>query len=165
MDSPTPQPRTPLVPPDIAEENELINSRVIPAPRERVFEAFADPAQLAKWWGPNGFTNKVGKFDFRVGGRWEIVMQGPDGAVYDNESEFTEIVKPERIVYTHLQPFHRFEMKMLFAFTNHNETRLTWRMRFADAGDFERVREHVIPANEQNFDRLVAHLAGAPLKP
>ena len=39
--------------------------------------------------------------DFRVGGVWKHVMRGPDGAKYPNKSIFKEIVKPERIVFSH----------------------------------------------------------------
>jgi len=38
-------------------DRELQTSRVLNASRERVFEAISDPAQLAQWWGPKGFTN------------------------------------------------------------------------------------------------------------
>ena len=42
--------------------------RVFDAPREAVWEAFADPKRLAQWWGPNGFTNKTELF-------WHGVIQ------------------------------------------------------------------------------------------
>jgi uncharacterized protein YndB with AHSA1/START domain len=38
---------------------ELTITRVIDAPREAVFEAWTDPKQMARWWGPNGFANPV----------------------------------------------------------------------------------------------------------
>ena len=75
-------------------DREIASTRVFDAPRERVFRAFSDPQVLARWWGPDGFTSTFQEFDFRPGGAWRFVMQGPDGADYRNESEFIEVVSP-----------------------------------------------------------------------
>lgn len=50
-------------------DREILTVREFDAPRERVFEAFTDPARLARWWGPKGFTNTFQEFDLRPGGR------------------------------------------------------------------------------------------------
>lgn len=142
-------------------DREIVSTRVFDAPRERLFRAFSDPKVLARWWGPNGFTSTFQEFDFRPGGAWRFVMHGPDGADYRNESEFIEVVSPERIVLDHLRPMHRFQMTMTFA-EEAGKTRLTWRMRFESAAELERVRVVVRAANEQNFDRLQAQLATMP---
>lgn len=142
-------------------DREIVSTRVFDAPRERLFRAFRDPKVLARWWGPNGFTSTFQEFDFRPGGAWRFVMHGPDGADYRNESEFIEVVSPERIVLDHLRPMHRFQMTMTFA-EEAGKTRLTWRMRFESAAELERVRVVVRAANEQNFDRLQAQLATMP---
>ena len=139
------------------ETREIVSTRVIDAPREAVFRAFSDPQQLAIWWGPNGFTNTVEKFEFRVNGEWHLTMHGPDGANYPNESVFLEVAEPQRIVYVHLRPMHRFQMSMDFV-ERGLQTELTWRMMFDTDEECERVRQYVVPANEQNFDRLAAHL-------
>jgi uncharacterized protein YndB with AHSA1/START domain len=86
--------------PEQAEERELIVSRVIDAPRERVWRAFADPEEVLKWWGPNGFTNRTQERSFKPGGEWRHVMIGPDGTEYPNLAHYEEIVELERIVYT-----------------------------------------------------------------
>lgn len=85
-------------PEDVA-GRELTVTRVIDAPRERVFEAVADPEQVAKWWGPRGFSTTTDKREFKPGGTWKHVMIGPDGAKYPNSAKFVEIVRPEKIVY------------------------------------------------------------------
>ncbi|MEO5913064.1 MAG: SRPBCC family protein [Luteolibacter sp.] len=136
----------------------IITTRLIDIPRERVFGAFSDPLQLAKWWGPEGFTNTFEKFEFRPGGGWKFVMHGPNGADYPNESEFLEIVEPEKIVFDHLRPMHHYHMVMTFADEGGN-TRLTWNMTFQDQAESEKLRDFILKANEQNFDRLEAHLA------
>ena len=137
---------------------EIANSRWFAATPEACFRAFRDPAQLAQWWGPAGFTNTVPEFDFRPGGRWRIVMRSPDGTEYPNESEFLEIVPEQFIAFLHLGPMHRYWLRMTYAPENHG-TRLTWRMRFATAGEYAKVKDFVQAANEQNFDRLGACLS------
>ncbi len=141
----------------IAAAHEITNTRVFKVPRERVFDAFADPAQLAQWWGPKGFTNTIHAFDLRPGGRWRLVMHGPNGANYENESEFLEVVRPERIVLMHLEPHHQFQMAMTFDGAG-DQTTLTWRMRFDCAEEVTKLKAFILEANEQNFDRLAAVL-------
>lgn len=136
---------------------EVVSTRLIDVPRERVFRAFSDPEQLAKWWGPNGFTNTIKKFDFRPGGDWHLTMHGPDGTDYRNESVFVTVDPPERIVYDHLRTMHRFLMEITF-FDFDGKTRIIWRQRFESSAEYERVKQFVVPANEQNFDRLAEHL-------
>jgi len=139
-------------------DREVITTREFDVPRERMFRAFSDPQQLALWWGPNGFTNTITKFDFRPGGAWHLTMHGPDGTDYDNESEFLEIEESRRIVYLHLRPMHRFRMSCYYEDIGEGRTRLTWRMLFDTVEECERVKRFVVPAGEQNFDRLAAHL-------
>jgi len=138
---------------------EIINSRLFAAPRERVFEAFTDPKQLVKWFGPNGFTNRIEKFDLRAGGHWQVTMIAPTGEEYPNEWVFIEVARPERIVAEHVRPVHRFVLTML-----HEEedggTRLTWRMHL-ERDEGEKMCAFFSAANEQNFDRLATHLANS----
>jgi uncharacterized protein YndB with AHSA1/START domain len=82
-------------------DREIVISRVLNAPRERVWEAMTDPEQITQWWGPAGFTDTTQEWDFRVGGVWRHTMRGPDGREYPNRSVFTEIVQPERVGYSH----------------------------------------------------------------
>ena len=146
-------------------DREVVSTRVFDAPRDQVFAAFRDPAHLAQWWGPSGFTNTIHAFDLRPGGAWRLTMRGPDGTDYPNESVFTEVAEPERVAFEHLEPVHRFRMTMAFA-DEGGKTRVTWRMRFDTAEECARVRALVVPANEQNFDRLQQHLATtAPADP
>jgi uncharacterized protein YndB with AHSA1/START domain len=84
----------------VSSEKEMTMERIINAPREMVFKAWTDPEQLAKWWGPNGFTNPVCDIDARPGGNILIHMKAPDGIVYPMDGEFHEIVEPERLVFT-----------------------------------------------------------------
>ena len=115
----------------LSDTMEIISTRDFAAPRETLFQVFADPAELALWWGPKGFTNTITQFDFRSGGAWRFTMHGPDGTDYPNAKDFIEVEKPGRIVFQHLDPKHRFTMTMSFEpLGNIGGTRLTWRMLF-----------------------------------
>lgn len=124
-----------------------------------VFDAIRDPARLARWWGPDGFTNTFETFDFRNGGEWVFVMHGPDGADYPNQSTFVEIVPELSIRIRHVNLPH-FELTIsLEAIAN--GTRLIWHAVFEDVAFAERMRGFLENANEQNLDRLTAEL-GSP---
>jgi uncharacterized protein YndB with AHSA1/START domain len=83
-------------------ERELTITRVFDAPRALVFKAWTDAAQLAQWWGPQGFSNPVCEIDARVGGAIRIHMRSADGSIYPMKGEFREIVPPERLVFTNI---------------------------------------------------------------
>ncbi len=135
---------------------EILSTRHFTQPREQLWAAFADPQRLARWWGPAGFRNTFEVFEFRPGGPWRFTMHGPDGKDYPNRSVFHVLEAPARIVLEHENAPH---FELLVTLTEEaGGTRLTWRMRFDDATTREALAGLVVPANEQNFDRLQAEL-------
>ena len=82
-------------------DREIVLSRVIAAPRERVFEAWTDPAQITQWFGPDGFEVEDLECDIRPGGRWRFVYTGPDGTRWDNRIVFLRIEAPALIEMGH----------------------------------------------------------------
>jgi len=137
-------------------EREIISARVVNAPRELVWKAWTDPQILARWWGPQGFTNTFHEFDLRPAGSWRFTMHGPDGADYPNASIFLEIVKPERILFNHVSS-PAFQVTTTFE-SQGTKTKITFHMLFPTAADCEKVKSFIPRANEQNFDRLEAQL-------
>jgi uncharacterized protein YndB with AHSA1/START domain len=79
-------------------DRELVLTRIINAPRERVFEAWT--RRLPEWWGPHGMTTPVWEMDLRPGGIFRTVMRAADGTEYPTRGVFLEVVRPERIVFT-----------------------------------------------------------------
>ena len=75
-------------------------SRALPAPRSRVFDALAEPEEVAKWFGPNGFTVRSVDVDLRVGGAYRIAMQPPEGELFYLGGEFREVDPPAYLSYT-----------------------------------------------------------------
>jgi uncharacterized protein YndB with AHSA1/START domain len=74
--------------------------RVLGAPRTVVFRAFSQPQELAKWWGPEGFTIPSVESDLRPGGHYRIVMQPPEGELFHLAGEFLEVEPPQGLAYT-----------------------------------------------------------------
>jgi uncharacterized protein YndB with AHSA1/START domain len=82
------------------EPNDLVISRLVRAPRAKLWQAWTDPKLLKQWWCPKPWTTEVRAFDLRPGGAFHTFMQGPDGGTSDNPGCFLEIVAPSRIVFT-----------------------------------------------------------------
>ena len=74
--------------------------RTMPAPPAVVYRALSEPGQLARWWGPRGFTAPSVAFDPHVGGSYRIAMQPPDGDLFHLSGEFREVDPPARLAYT-----------------------------------------------------------------
>ena len=131
-------------------------SRKIPAPVEDVFEAFSDPQRLARWWGPNDFTNSFNLFEFKNGGRWSNTMHSPNGGSPQNESIFELIEPPNKIVIRHISlPLYRLTVELTL--TEYGTT-VSWSQQFDDSEVADRIEKVVVPANEQNLDRLPAEV-------
>src|SRR5207245_8235218 len=81
-------------------EAELYITRIFNAPRSLVFRAWIEPAHLAHWWGPKGFTTLSCDMDVRPGGTWFRLMRAPDGSEHRKRGVYREIVEPDRLVFT-----------------------------------------------------------------
>ena len=132
------------------------HSRDIPATPAQVFAAISNPERLARWWGPNGFTNTFSDFDFKTGGKWSLVMHGPDGANYPNDNVFGEIIPNQKVVVEHpMQPVFRLTIELVPSNTG---TLVTWAQTF-ESDEVARQIEHiVVPANNENLQRLQAEV-------
>jgi uncharacterized protein YndB with AHSA1/START domain len=83
-----------------ASARELTITRVFDAPARLLFEAYARPEHIKKWFGPVGWPVTKAEMDFRVGGEFHFAMTGPDGAAGPPfGGTYREIVPGKRIVY------------------------------------------------------------------
>jgi uncharacterized protein YndB with AHSA1/START domain len=147
-------------------EREVVNRRVFAAPAARVFKAFSDPAQLAQWFGPDGFTNTIHQHDFQPGGEWKYTMHGPDGVDFFNESLFLDIVDDARVVIDHLRPMHRFTLTIAMD-EDDGQTALVWRQAFATEEALGSLREFLYePTNRTSivWRAFCASIRGDPAK-
>jgi uncharacterized protein YndB with AHSA1/START domain len=147
----------------VGTDREVVITRVLDAPRELVFKAWASPEHLDTWFGPEGFRNETLEMDFRVGGVWRFIMHGPDGVDYPNRILYTEIAPPDRIAYIHTDdaepPQTQFQGTVSFIDKN-GRTELTLRSAFATAEERDLVvAEHgAIEGGKQTLARLAAYL-------
>lgn len=81
-------------------DRELVLTRVIDAPREKVFRAWTEPELLKQWFAPLPYTTPIVEIDVRPGGANLVVMRGPDGTEMPNRGVYLEVVKNERLVFT-----------------------------------------------------------------
>jgi uncharacterized protein YndB with AHSA1/START domain len=79
---------------------DLVLTRIINAPREKVFKAWTDAELLKQWFAPLPYTTPQAELDVRPGGANLIVMRGPDGNEFPNRGVYLEIVENEKIVVT-----------------------------------------------------------------
>ena len=80
-------------------KGELLITRIIKAPPDSVFQAWTQPDQLKKWWGPAHIACPEAHVDLRVGGEYRIANKGRDGEIIWIFGQFEEIVVHEKLVY------------------------------------------------------------------
>ena len=69
--------------------------------RELVFDAWVEPRHLRRWSAPHGFEIPECGGEARPGGRWHATMRSPEGKLLRLEGRYREVVRPERLVFTH----------------------------------------------------------------
>lgn len=127
-------------------------SREICAPVAQVYQAISQPERLARWWGPAGFTNTFNLCDFKNGGRWSFTMHGPDGKQYANENVFIDII-PMRCIKIQHASEPRFCLTISLTVSPVG-TLVDWLQVFENGEIARKIEQIVVPANEQNLDRL-----------
>jgi len=79
---------------------ELSLTRIIDAPREKVYRAWTEPELLKQWFAPLPYTTTAAELEVRAGGANLIVMRGPDGAEMPNRGVYLEVIPNEKLVFT-----------------------------------------------------------------
>ena len=80
-------------------DTDFVITRVLEAPRDRVFHAFTRPALMKQWWRPRGFSVAGAKMDLRAGGSYHYALHAADGFVMWGKYFYREIVEPQLLVY------------------------------------------------------------------
>ncbi|MGL2965946.1 SRPBCC domain-containing protein [Flavobacterium sp. XGLA_31] len=137
---------------------EIIVTRLLPSPVTHVWEVWTNPDHIKQWWGPNGFTNTITQMDVIPDGVWKLIMHGPDGTDYDNESRFTEVVPYQKIAYNHLSG-HEFTATILFE-ERGMQTHMHWQMLFESKEELDRILSlyDIREGLNQNADRLQTYI-------
>ena len=112
-------------------EHTLKINRQFNAPRQRVFDAWAEAGKLQQWWGCHNTLSVKSEIDFRVGGTFRHRMETEEMSEMVISGTYREIAEPEKIVFTMV-----FEANG--EFPGIEETLVT--LEFIDKGDTTELR-------------------------
>ena len=143
-------------------DREMRITRVVDGPRELLWRIWTEPDHLKEWWGPNGFTNTIHKFNLAPGGEWSLTMHGPDGTDYPNQIRFVEIIPNERLIYDHGQPEDGGSFRTFVYFTDEGgKTRITMKGIFKTVEYLQLVIEKygALEGQKQHIARMEAYVA------
>jgi uncharacterized protein YndB with AHSA1/START domain len=124
-------------------DRELMLTRLIDAPREKIYRAWTDPTLLKQWFAPLPYTTPVAELDVRPGGSAFIVMRGPDGKDLPNHGVYLEVVPNQRLVSTDAytkawEPSEKPFMTLILTFEDEGgKTRYTARVHHWTVADCE----------------------------
>jgi uncharacterized protein YndB with AHSA1/START domain len=83
-----------------APKYELSLTRVIDAPRHKIFKAWTTPELVTQWFAPLPWTTPHVEMDVRPGGANLFVMADPEGNEFPNRGVYLEVVENEKLVFT-----------------------------------------------------------------
>lgn len=124
-------------------DRELVLTRLIDAPRHKLYRAWTEPELLTQWFAPLPYTTPHAELDVRPGGSNVVVMRGPDGQDMPNRGVYLEVVPNERIVFTDAylcawEPSQKPFMTVILTFEDEaSQTRYTVRVRHWSVADRE----------------------------
>lgn len=143
-------------------DREIMLTREYDAPRELVWAAWTEAAQVDQWWGPDGFVTRTEAMEVRAGGAWRFTMTAADGTVFPNYVLYMDVSPPERLIYAHGSEESApaaFHVTVLFEALG-GRTRVTMRSLFPSKA----ARDHVVEAygaiegGKQTLAHLAVHL-------
>lgn len=166
-----------------AKSKTLIFERLVNAPRGRVWQAWTDPEQLAKWWGPRGWDTVVKTFDFREGGEWHYGMVCNDKEQTDwygktswGKAVYKEIDEPDSFAYSDYfcdengvvsddMPVSTTKMEFIETGDNGKQTRMVATSVFDTAEGYGKVLAMgVVEGLAQTWDRLEEMVETEPVQ-
>lgn len=145
-------------------DREIILSRLIDAPRKLVYAAWADPDQIQKWFGPEGFAIETKEISLEQGGVWRFDMVAADGTRYTNKMLFLRMEAPSVIEVEHGSDQDndpgRFRMLVTFDEQSNGKTVITLRqMHPSKAQRDEKLGFGAVEYGGQTLDKLARHVA------
>jgi uncharacterized protein YndB with AHSA1/START domain len=142
---------------------EITLTRVFDAPRELVWKAWTEPEQLARWWGPDGWSNPVSeiRMDVRPGGGFKVTsVSDEDGTEMPSHGVYREVVEPERLVLEEPaeESWHEGAVSVV-SFTDLGDGRTELVVR-TTIQTTDEIRASAEAGMAGSLDRLGKHLAG-----
>ena len=84
----------------MADDRELVLTRLIDAPSDKLWRCWTEAQLLKKWFTPPPFSVPHAELDVRAGGSSYVLMKGPNGEEIHNRGIYLEVVKNQRLVFT-----------------------------------------------------------------
>lgn len=146
------------------EDNMLIHTRLLDAPRDLVWEVWTTPEHIKEWWGPNGFSLTTQSMTVAPGEIWDFIMHGM-GRDWGNKIEYIEVKKPFLLSYKHSgekSEDYNFTVSILFEELA-GKTLLTMKSVFKSKAIIEELNRKVnaIEGGKQTLNRLENYLKTA----
>ena len=145
-------------------DREIVLSRLIDAPRDRVFRAWIEPDRMLQWFGPRGYHCEVRQVSpAEQGAVWRFDMVAPNGQLFDTRLVFLEVLPDQRIVFDHGKDKDddpdRFRVTLTFDQESDGKTMLTLRQLHPSKAR----RDHTIgfgavELGNQTLEKLDAYL-------
>ena len=142
------------------EENILIHTRIIDAPRDLVWEVWTNPEHIKEWWGPDGFSLTTTSMQVEPGKTWDFLMHGW-GKDWDNKIEYIEVVKPSLLSYKHSGKDVDYDFLVTVSFEEvEGKTLLTMKSIFKSKELIDELNRKVnaIEGGKQTLNRLQNYL-------
>lgn len=124
-------------------DRELVLTRTINAPPEKLFRAWTEPELIKQWFVPRPWTVSSAETDVRPGGSSLIVMRSPEGNEFPNPGIYLEVVPNEKLVSTDAYtsawvPSEKPFMTLILTFEDQGgKTKYTARVRHWTVADRE----------------------------
>ena len=139
------------------EDNIIIHTRLLDAPRELVWEVWTNPEHIKEWFGPNGFSLTTNSMHVAPGKTWDFIMHG-SGRDWDNKVEYLEVIRPSLLSYRHTgaeNEAYNFSVTILFEEVE-GKTLLTMKSVFSSKAIIEELDRKVnaIEGGKQTLNRL-----------
>lgn len=139
--------------PETADAETFVITRVFNASRQRVWDAWTKPDQLARWFGPKGVTTSVRQHDLRPGGILHASMDTPGGGKLWAKFVYREVTAPSRLVWLHSFSDENAGTTRAPFFDGNWPLELLTTVTFADEGAGTRVTLTWAPHNATEIER------------
>lgn len=135
---------------------ELIMDRIFDAPLEAVWDAWANPEKLAKWWGPRGWETTIKTFDFQPGGTWHYAMKCVD----ENQGEWFGQESWGKAVFENMDEPNFFTYKDYFSDADGNINtdlpEMVITVSFIETDGKTHVTSRGVFENAEAYDQVIA---------
>ncbi len=139
-------------------KHEFIMTRVFNAPRDLLFKAMTDPAQIPNWWGPRAYTTIVDQMDAQSGGQWRYIQRDSNGHEWAFHGVYHTVSAPDKVIDTFEfegMPGHVILETMTLEAQGDGKTLLTVSSVFQSVADRDgMLQSGMEDGSNESYDRL-----------